>query len=99
MNSGPLISSSVGRLMACTTPQKWPLLPPKSRYHRPPGHGSSFIGIGLSSAVSLHGPSCSNNAANVASSEARTWISSVIFNVKSSIFIPVEIMLSPRIEI
>ena len=25
MNSGPVISSSVGRLMACTLPQKCPL--------------------------------------------------------------------------
>ena len=25
MNSGPVISSSVGRLIACTSPQKWPL--------------------------------------------------------------------------
>src|SRR5229473_3370436 len=77
MNNGPVISSSVGRLMACTTPQKWPLLSPRSRYHLPPGQASSFIGMGLSSAVSLNGPSCSNSAANVASSGARTWISSV----------------------
>jgi hypothetical protein len=38
----------------------------------PPGHGSSFIGIDPLSGVSLCGPSCSSNAAKVASSEART---------------------------
>src|SRR5256885_683739 len=95
MISGPLISSSVGRLIACTCPQKWPLLSPRSRYHLPPGHASSFMGTALFSANSLRGPSCSSSAAKVASSGARTWISSVMFSVKSSIFVTVEIMISP----
>src|SRR5207302_6167903 len=83
----------------CTTPQKWPLLSPRSRYHLPPGHASSFIGMGLSSAVSLNGPSCSNSAANVASSGARTWISSVMPSVKSSILVAVEIIFPPWNEV
>ena len=46
MKSGPQISSSVGFLIACTTPQKCPLLSPRSRNHRPPGHASIVIRIG-----------------------------------------------------
>src|SRR5690348_1196178 len=99
MNKGPVISSSVGRLMACTTPQKWPLLSPRSRYHLPPGHASSFIGIGPLLGPSLWGPSCSSSAANVVSSGARTWISSVIPSVKSSILVAVEIIFPPWNEV
>ena len=39
VDGGTLISISVGRLMACTWPQKWPLPWPRSRNQRPPGHG------------------------------------------------------------
>src|SRR5271156_64806 len=95
INSGPENSSSVGRLIACTFAQKCPLPSPKSRYHRPPGHASIFIGIGLSSAPPIIGPSCSSSASNVFSSDARTCISCTTFSVKSSIFIAVAIMLSP----
>ena len=58
MNSGPLISSSDGGLIACTTPQKCPALFPRSRNQRPPGQASSFIGIGFSG-VEFKGPICS----------------------------------------
>ena len=94
-----VISSNVGRLMACTCPQKWPLSPPKSRYHLPPGHGSIFIGIGLPSAVSLCGPICSSNAANVFSIGALTWISWVMFSVRSSIVCAGRVMLPPCSDI
>src|SRR5215831_16439540 len=86
MKSGPAISSSVGFLIACTVPQKCPLPLPRSRNQRPPGQGSSFIGIGVPSCISLCGPSCSSSAANVASSDARTRISS--FTVKDKLSIP-----------
>src|ERR1700675_262213 len=99
MNNGPLISSSVGRLIACTCPQTWPLLSPKSRYHLPPGHASSFMGIGVPSVISLCGPSCSSSAVKVASSGARTWISSVMFSVKSSMLCAVGIMAPPWFQI
>src|SRR3954468_16128389 len=84
MNSGPLISSSAGCLIACTTPQKCPLLLPRSRNHRPPGHGSSVMRIGRPSGLTLRGPICSSSAANVFSSDARTGISWLIFSVKFS---------------
>src|SRR5580700_1506204 len=94
MNSGPVISSSVGRLIACTTPQKCPSSPPRSRNHRPPGRASSFIGIAVPSPLSFPGPSCSSSTANVVSSDARTRISSLIFNVRFSICIAVPIMVA-----
>src|SRR5580693_9694633 len=68
MNNGPVISSRVGRLIACTDPQKCPLLLPRSRYHLPPGQASIFMGKGLPSGVSLCGPICSSNALKVVSS-------------------------------
>src|SRR5271165_4017439 len=92
MNNGPLISSRVGRLMACTFPQKCPLLSPRSRYHRPPGQGSIFSGMGIPSGVSFPGPICSSNEANVVSRFARTSISLVMFNVRLSIPAAVEII-------
>src|SRR5260370_1228369 len=95
MNNGPVISSNVGRLMACPTPQKWPLSSPRSRYHLPPGHASSFIGMGPPSGTPLYGPNCSRSAVNVTSSDARTWISSVMPSVKSSILVAVEIIFPP----
>ena len=95
MNKGPVISSNVGRLMACTTPQKCPLLSPRSRYHLPPGQASSFIGMGPLLGPPLYGPNCSSRAVNVASSDARTWISSVMPSVKSSILVAVEIIFPP----
>ena len=70
MNSGPVISSSVGRLIACTCPQRCPLSSPRSRNQRPPGHASIAIGNGCPSGVSLRRPICSSSASNVASSEA-----------------------------
>ena len=36
-------------LIACTTPQKCPLLSPRSRNHRPPGHASIVMRMGLPS--------------------------------------------------
>ena len=36
MNSGPVISSSVGGLITWTWPHRWPLLFPRSRNQRPP---------------------------------------------------------------
>src|SRR6185312_4863753 len=84
MNSGPLISSSVGRLIACTWPHRCPLLSPRSRNHLPPGHGSIFIGKGLPSGVSPSGPICSSSAAKVVSRLARTWISLIMTIVKFS---------------
>src|SRR5437879_5712192 len=98
MNNGPVISSKVGRLMACTTPQKCPLLSPRSRYHLPPGQASSFIGMGPLSAP-LYGPNCSSRAVNVSSNDARTWISSVMPSVKSSILVAVEIIFPPWNEV
>lgn len=35
--------------------------PPRSRNQRPPGHASSFIGIGPTSGTSFIGPSCSSS--------------------------------------
>src|SRR5438477_11224981 len=84
--------------MACTTPQKWPLLSPKSRYHLPPGQASSFIGMGPLSAP-LYGPNCSSRAVNVSSNDARTWISSWMPSVKSSIAVAVEIIFPPWNEV
>src|SRR5205807_9194715 len=95
MKRGPATSSSVGFLIACTTPQKWPLPSPRSRNHRPPGQGSSFMGRGVPSGVSLYGPSCSSNAVNVVSSDARTRISWFTDNDKLSIPGTVRVMFSP----
>src|SRR5579862_8314622 len=94
MNSGPVISSSVGRLIACTTPQKCPSSPPRSRNHRPPGRASSVIGIAVPSPLSFPGPSCSSNAANVVSSDARTRISSLMLKVRFSSCIAVPIIVA-----
>src|SRR5260370_1154273 len=81
--------------MACTVPQKWPLPSPRSRNQRPPGHGSSFIGIGVPSGISLERPSCSRSAANVASSDARTRISWFTDSERLSIPGRVNVMISP----
>src|SRR5579859_4116459 len=83
MNSGPQSSSNSGRLIACTVAQWWPLLPPRSRNHRPPGQGSIFIGI-LACGVSFSGPICSSRASNVFSRDAFTRISLVRFRVSLS---------------
>src|SRR5439155_8824099 len=82
MKSGPVISSRVGRLMAWTCPHRCPLSLPRSRYQRPPGRASIFMGIGPFS-VSLRGPISSSSAANVASGGALTRISWVMFRVSS----------------
>src|SRR5262245_8441989 len=84
MKSGPTISSSLGRLIAWTWPQKWPSPLPRSRNQRPPGNGSMRIGRGFPSGVSFDGPICSRSASKVASSEARTLISCVRCSVRLS---------------
>src|SRR6185295_3454846 len=99
MNNGPVISSSVGRLMAWTLPQKWPLLSPRSRNHLPPGQGSSFIGIALPSGVSFADPICSSNAAKVVSRLAGTSISWGMFSIKLSIPAPVAIIVPPSFDL
>jgi hypothetical protein len=48
-------------LMACTFAQKCPSSLPRSRYHRPPGNGSNFMGSGVPSGVSFAGPICSRS--------------------------------------
>src|SRR6202048_3054024 len=98
MNSGPQISSKVGRLIACTCPQKCPLPSPKSRYNLPPGQASIFIFIDCPSGVSLNGPSCSINVANVTSIGACTQSSSVMLSVIFSIADSVEIIVPPEFE-
>ena len=95
MNSGPQISSSAGRLMLCTNPQRCPLSPPRSRYQRPPGCVSRTIGSGLPSGVSLSRPICAMSDSNVCSSDARTLISSVIVNVWFSEAGAVVVIVSP----
>src|SRR5579871_2947951 len=97
--SGPETSSSVGRLMACTWPQWWPLLLPRSRYQRPPGHGSIFSGMGMPSGVVLPGPSWVSIASKVTSREARIWISLSSWITKSSILVAVKIIFAPWFEI
>ena len=81
INRGPRISSRTGRLMLCTNPRRCPLSPPRSRYQRPPGRGSSTIGSGMPSGVSFSRPICAIKEAKVCSSVARTRISSVTVNV------------------
>ncbi len=83
-NNGPDISSSAGRLMACTWAQKCPLPFPRSRNQRPPGHGSSTRASLRPSGVSNSGPDCSSRAANVVSIDAWTRVSSVMESVRSS---------------
>ena len=73
--SGPQISRSVGRLMTCTWPQRWPELLPRSRYQRPPGHGSIFIGNGLPPGICPSGPSSSSMASKAMSIGAEISIS------------------------
>src|SRR5262252_1047006 len=96
MNSGPVISSSVGCLIACTCPHKCPLLSPRSRNHLPPGHGSIFIGI-FPCSDSFSGPICSSSASNVVCKDAFTCISCVMFRVKLSIpgIVELALMLPP----
>src|SRR5580704_18733608 len=97
--SGPETSSSVGRLMAWTWPQLWPLLLPRSRYQRPPGHGSIFSGMGAPSGVVLPGPSWVSIASKVTSSDARTWISLSSWITRSSILVAVKIIFAPWFEV
>src|ERR1700759_1150774 len=94
MKRGPTISRRVGRLMACTWPHKWPLLLPRSRYQRPPGQGSSFMGIAVPSGISL-ASSCSSRAANVTSSDALTRISWFTVKDRLSISERVAVIVSP----
>src|ERR1700677_1553624 len=93
MKSGPLNSSKVGRLIACTMPQQWPLPSPRSRNQRPPGHASILKGIGVPSGFSLAGPICSSSAAKVTSMGALTRISWVILSVRDSISVGVEVVI------
>src|SRR5580692_11126201 len=85
--------------MACTWPQWWPLLLPRSRYQRPPGHGSIVSGMGSPSGLVLPGPSWVSIASNVVSSEARTWISLSSWITRSSILVAVKIIFAPWFEI
>jgi len=73
------ISSSDGALIACTRPQKCPVLLPRSRNQRPPGHASSFIGIGFSG-VEFIGPICSRIVSNTISIGAAISSSFTISN-------------------
>src|SRR5882672_3079417 len=93
MNSGPHISSSVGRLMDCTCAHRCPLSSPRSRNQRPPGQGSIFIDILTPSMFSFAGPSCSSSASKVCVMVARTRVSCVIFSVKFSVPVIVELVL------
>src|SRR5436190_17610103 len=95
MKSGPVTSSSVGRLIACTCPQKCPLSSPRSRYQRPPGRASSTMGIGTPATPVLPGPICSRSASKVASRDARTWISSWRSSVRLSSVGAVRATVSP----
>src|SRR5580704_4807698 len=97
--SGPETSSSVGRLMAWTWPQLWPLLLPRSRYQRAQARGSIFSGMGAPSGVVLPGPSWVSIASKVTSSEARTWISLSSWITRSSILVAVKIIFAPWFEV
>ena len=74
--SGPVISSSVGRLIACTCPHRWPLPSPRSRNQRPPGHASMVIGIGGRSGVRVGRTHLlEQRGKRVVDRDERTWIS------------------------
>src|SRR6202167_6608517 len=98
MKSGPLNSSKVGRLIACTVPQQSPLPSPRSRNQRPPGHASILKGMGVPSVFSLAGPICSSNAAKVTSMGALTRISWVILSVRDSMSVGVEVVIDSPLE-
>src|SRR5580704_9033626 len=85
--------------MACTWPQWWPLLLPRSRYQRPPGHGSMVSGMASPSGRVLPGPSWVSIASKVISSEARTWISLSSWITRSSILVAVKIIFAPWFEV
>src|ERR1700742_4216843 len=70
IKSGPWISSNSGALIACTWPHMCPLLLPSSRYQRPPGHASSFIGIGTPSGFTLRWLICSRIVSKTISIDA-----------------------------
>ena len=54
--------------MDCTCPHRWPVLFPRSRNQRPPGHGSIFIGIGVPfPALRCMAPICSMIVSNTIS--------------------------------
>src|ERR1700761_1188623 len=84
--------------MAWTWPQLWPLLLPRSRNQRPPGHGSILSGIGSPSGRVLPGPSWVSIASKVVSTEARTWVSLSIWITRSSILVAVKIIFAPWFE-
>src|SRR6516162_8823573 len=70
--------------MTCTWPHRWPELLPRSRYQRPPGHGSNFMGNGLPSGIWLSEPSWSRTASKVISIGAAMSISLRTKNVCTS---------------
>src|SRR5262249_38890722 len=75
MGIGPHSSRSVGGLITCTCPQRCPELLPRSRYQRPPGQGSIFIGNGLPPGICPSAPSSSRTASKVSSIGAAISIS------------------------
>src|SRR5579871_1405533 len=85
--------------MAWMWPQWWPLLLPRSRNQRPPGHGSILSGMGVPSGLVLPGPSWVSIASKVVSSEARTCISLSSWITRSSILVAVKIMFAPWFEV
>src|SRR5450756_826381 len=64
MNIGPLSSNRVGGLMTCTNPHRCPIPYPRSRYHRPPGFGSSSNCSDWPSGLVLPFPKRCRTAAN-----------------------------------
>src|ERR1700685_3646460 len=84
--------------MAWTLPQWWPWWSRRSRYQRPPGHGSIVSGMGSPSGLVLPGPSWVSIASKVVSSDARTCISLSSWITRSSIFVAVKIIFAPWFE-
>src|SRR5260370_3766862 len=95
MKSGAQISSSVGGLIACTLRQKCPAPLPRSRYHRPPGHASSFIGIRPTPGASFSGPLCSSMVSTTTSIGAAIAASFKISSACSVCSVIVAAMLPP----
>jgi len=79
---GPTNSSSVGRLMAWTWAQKWPLPSPKSRYHLASGPRFDLHTERFAVHRFVAGPEVARAArANVVSRGALTWISWLMVRV------------------
>src|SRR5262245_56434453 len=90
---GPVISSSVGRLIACTWPQRCPLPSPRSRNQRPPGQASSFIGMGVSLWPLFEGPISSRSAAKAVAMGALMCTSSAMLSDRLSMPGAIAVML------